>query len=118
MNKLMKTLSATMIIATLTTTSVFALEAEATKNQTGSYPEYNCPKHGNYADGHYTKVTRTESGGRTWGLAAVGNPNSNGSMKLQVQIGSDYYGTVNGINYVQTATYNQWGDEQVRSSHR
>lgn len=122
MNKLAKILSATVIITSLvtitTTTTVFAKEAEASKNTTGTVTENSCTAHGVYHSGHYTKVVRTNSGGRTWGLAAVGNPkNSSGNMKIMVEIGGDYYGAKNGNSYVQTDTYNNWGSEMVRSSH-
>lgn len=93
-------------------------EAHATKNTTGTVTD-DCDKssHGNYKNGHYTRVVRSYSLGRTYGLAAVGNAAGDGMLKIAVNIDGSHYGSKTGNNYVQTSTYSEWGEEYVESVH-
>lgn len=69
-------------------------EAHATKNTTGTVTD-NCSEssHGNYKKGHYTRVVRSYSLGKTHGLAAVGNAASDDMLKIAVNIDGTHQGS-------------------------
>lgn len=119
--RVLKSLVAGLMIASLIAVPVFACEAEAGEEFEGTTQPSICRYYCNGCTAldanHSTKVVRSESWDGTNGLAALSG-NRSISAFIEVRVSGDSQNSrVTGNGYIQTGTYRKGGDHNVKSAH-
>lgn len=118
--KTITALALATLISAATAVPAFAgiTNAKLGVDQWGSSSNVKCEeaKHNSYVNGHTTMVTKTNSGGRTWGLARSNN-NSDSQVMVAVKMGGERQNTAYGVRQVTSATYSKWGKVTVEAQH-